>query len=419
MNEEHHKQEEDIVIPEWLEKLQKESWQAEILISGGAFIGIIGLLNNVDFLPSILEYSTKLDRVFAEYSGIMVLIPLLLLAEGFLLHLVLRGYWIGLIGMNYVFPKGIDRQKLAFRGSFSTMIKVSSNTPYLIRLDKFCSLVFAYTFFIIFSFAGFLIFLGLLVYIAFTILHDYSNKVPFPVRIILLSLMLSGVIVLIDFFTFGRLKRSKWFSTFYFPIHYFMSFITLSFLYRRLYYTIVSNIKSRYIILVLIIQITLLVFLVSSGSSLSNEILPKHSSNESDFLSLKENIVTGKSLQFSIMHIPRLEIELLKEWKKANKDTSIKSFEDIRPDEKLRLIGSIYEIHIDSIQIKNLQWMIQQNEGLFFESSRLISLIDVSELPRGSHQLIVRIRLKPDEYKIDRLNPNLNYYAKAYFFIDR
>ena len=30
--------------PDWLDKLQNESWQAEILISGGAFVALIFLI---------------------------------------------------------------------------------------------------------------------------------------------------------------------------------------------------------------------------------------------------------------------------------------------------------------------------------------------------------------------------------------
>lgn len=106
--------------------------------------------------------------------------------------------------------------------------------------------------------------------------------------------------------------------------------------------------------------------------------------------------------------------------KKTKKDTSIKSFAGIRAKEMMGLIGSVYEIYVDSIQIKNLQWMIQQEPVLGFGNiSRLISIIDLNDFEWGSHQLIVRIRLKPEDYVIDKSNPELNYYAKAYFFIDR
>jgi hypothetical protein len=181
----------------------------------------------------------------------------------------------------------------------------------------------------------------------------------------------------------------------------------------------VSNIKPWYIILGLSIQISTVVLLRASGSRLSNDISPINSSDEWAFLSLKENVVTGKSLQFSINHFPRLEDALFEEWQTTKKDTSIKSFKRIKPKEKLRLIGSVYEIYIDSIQIKNLQWMIQQKTILGFETSKLVSLIDVGDLSEGTHELMVRIRLKREEYLVDPSNPEINYYAKAYFFIDR
>jgi hypothetical protein len=420
MNEVQNNQEEDIEVPKWLEKLQKESWQAEILISGGAFIGIIGLLSNVDQLSNIILYSTKLDHRFSAFVGGMAGFPLLFLTGGFLLHLVLRGYWIGLIGMNYVFPQGINQQKLAFRGKFSSFIRVSSNTPYLIKLDKLCSLVFAFTFFIIFSIAGLLMFAGILSFIVFNLPTIKLPKyISIPIAGLIITFIISGLATLIDFFTFGHLRRLKWFSIVYYPLHYFMSYITLSFLYRRLYYTLVSNLKSRYLILIILVPISLVLLLAFSTPDSYKDILPIHSQDEGAFLSIKENVITGKSLQFSVMHMPQLEGELKIEWEKTNTDTSVKSFERIKPKERLKLIGSIYDIYVDSIQIKNISWMVLHTDGIFFETSKLVSLIDISDFPRGSHQLIVRIRFKPEEYVIERSNPNLNYYAKAYFFIDR
>ncbi len=320
MNEDQKIQQEESETPGWLQKLQQESWQAEILISGGAFIAIVGLLNTMDSFYSFLEYATKLNHGIVLLLTGGIGLAILFLAEGFLLHLILRGYWIGLIGLNYVFPKGINQEKLAFRGRFSTFIKGNSNSPYLMKLDKLCSLVFAFTFFVIFSFAGFIIFIILSMLFSITAtLIDLPNYISIPLRVFATIFLLLGIIVFIDFITFGRLKRTKWFSNVYYPIYYFMSRVTLSFLYRRLYYTIVSNIKPWYIILGLCVQIFISLLLEAGTSNLSKNISDQNSPQGWPFLSLKENVVTGKSLQFSITHIPRLEDELFEEWKKNKK----------------------------------------------------------------------------------------------------
>ncbi len=285
MNEDQKEQQES-ETPEWLKKLEQESWQAEILISGGAFIGILGLLNSMESLNYALLYATKLNTTFANLLTASIGLTVLFLAEGFLLHLILRGYWIGLIGMNYVFPKGINQEKLAFRGRFSEFIKGNSNSPYLIKLDKLCSLVFAFTFFVIFSFTGFFIFISLFGLFAFAMssLVELPKFISILVVVLLLIFVLSGIVVLIDFFTFGRLKRIKWFSKVYYPIHYLMSRVTLSFLYRRLYYTIVSNIKPWHIIVGLCIQIFSSALLEAGVSRLSKDISPANSSDEWAFL---------------------------------------------------------------------------------------------------------------------------------------
>ena len=82
MNE-NQKEQQDGEMPSWLEKLQQESWQTEILISGGASIGIIGLLNNLGPLESFFRYSTKLHPLLTGLPILIAFSFLFFLAEGF------------------------------------------------------------------------------------------------------------------------------------------------------------------------------------------------------------------------------------------------------------------------------------------------------------------------------------------------
>ncbi len=398
--------------PSWLKKLQRESWQAEILISGGALIGLISLFKYIDPLGYILLFSTKTPELVINITQLMVLLVLVFLVEGFLLHLILRAYWIGMIGISYVFPKGINQENLAFQGKFSSFIKTNNDTPYLIKIDKLCSLVFAFTFFVVFAAIGFFFFMGGFVVLVFFFIE------LLPVFIVFFFSIIYGLICIVtfvDFFTFGRLKRIKWFVKVYYPVHYLISRFTLSFLNRRLYYTLISNIKPLYIIVGLGIQIIIVIFIDANSSNLPKDIIPIRSITEEAFLNVKNNVINGKSLQFSITHIPALENALFEEWKKEEQDSTTQSFEDIVTKDKLALIGSLYEVYIDSTQIKNLQWMIQFKYILGYRRANLISLIDVSDFSTGSHQLIVRLRLDSSKYtsSVD------DYFAMTYFFIDR
>ncbi|MGC4021095.1 MAG: hypothetical protein QM734_03700 [Cyclobacteriaceae bacterium] len=294
--------------PEWLDKLQQESWQAEILISGGALVGVITAL---DYLPSfynLIEFSTKIGNSSWPFGITSIL--LIFLAEGFIIHLLSRAYWIGMIAVSSAFPQGVNGEKLAMKGSFKNLIRINSNTPFLIKLDKFCGLVFAFTFFIIFAVLGLLLWVYLAIRI--TKLVGLDDK-----SVLFFFLLGLGLLSFLDFFTFGRIKRLHWFSKIYFPIHFIFSIITFSFFYRRLYYTIVSNVRSSYIILFFVLQILLFVFLIGIWSA---EFPPLagtwNSSGENSFLSLKETVITGKSLQLSVNNIPNIQNESFEEWKK-------------------------------------------------------------------------------------------------------
>jgi hypothetical protein len=69
-----------------------------------------------------------------------------------LVHLLLRGFWIGIVGLSSVSSK-IDFDSLNFRGKFKRFIpeNVKSLDELILYLDKISSVVFAYTFLLVFS----------------------------------------------------------------------------------------------------------------------------------------------------------------------------------------------------------------------------------------------------------------------------
>ena len=63
---------------------------------------------------------------------------------GLVLHLFFRGIWIGLVGLSYVFPKGINKQTLGYKGEFDRVIdKIPNVTDQIIKLEKISSSIFS------------------------------------------------------------------------------------------------------------------------------------------------------------------------------------------------------------------------------------------------------------------------------------
>ena len=95
--------------PKWLENIQYNSWEPELFISGGA---IFTLLQIPTFLRN---YSEILLQETGFYESLIIAKLLIVavngLIAGFTFHLILRGFWIGMVCLSYVFPKGIQKEK--------------------------------------------------------------------------------------------------------------------------------------------------------------------------------------------------------------------------------------------------------------------------------------------------------------------
>ena len=93
--------------PKWLRKLERESWQAELIISGLAIIGSLQLPGLLDRVETYCLLHLDRDTLFICYiaalywrilfSGLIVL---------FVFHFIVRALWIGLVGLNSVYPGG-------------------------------------------------------------------------------------------------------------------------------------------------------------------------------------------------------------------------------------------------------------------------------------------------------------------------
>lgn len=131
--------------PKWLKKLTKESWQAELIISGIATYGALQLpelINNLGdwavtyFLPEMAFILWSIMGYLSFASSVLII--------GFILHFVLRAIWIGLIGLNSVYPNGINTNSTIYSTSFLEKLKRDFSIDYsgLKDLDKVCSVIF-------------------------------------------------------------------------------------------------------------------------------------------------------------------------------------------------------------------------------------------------------------------------------------
>jgi len=282
---------------DWLELLQQESWQLELLVSGFALFGIWEsrhLLNK--FSAYLGSHSPESISTILFFAGFFFLFKAAwgIFFINLLIHVVLRGLWIGAIGLRYVSGE-IDYKSLGYNQKFEDYLtkRVGRFDAYIEKLEKVCSVIFAYTFLLFFIFlssvmvAVHLILLG--------ILTGYLSELGWGelgLTLIFIYLIL-GFVVLIDFLTIGSIKkiRSDAFAKVYGYVYRFYSFVTLSFFYRPLLFNFFDYKYTRWLFWFSVPYVILVLFLIPGFYLENTEFFPSEDSIGKDYYRSSSEII--------------------------------------------------------------------------------------------------------------------------------
>ncbi len=138
--------------PTWLLKLEQESWQAELIISGVAIFGSLQLPELIDHIGewALIYFSTDLGNFCYLFLMFLYLVAGSLIFA-FIIHFIFRAIWIGFIGLNSIFPEGIKNEGGIYSKIFMEKIRVKYNQKNfgIEALDKLCSGIFGFCTFIV------------------------------------------------------------------------------------------------------------------------------------------------------------------------------------------------------------------------------------------------------------------------------
>jgi len=171
----------------WLQRLKNESWEAELLVSAVAIFAILKSFAILDWL--IITFIDRLDPSqydFGYFILVMGYLAIGILAAMFTIHFVLRAYWIGLVGLNSVFPDyGLEDSAYSpiyTKKILGVLPKINQS---ITKIDELCSVIFsaAFAFMLIYLFATVSACLYL---ILFNFLEDY---LPFWLLILPLGIL--------------------------------------------------------------------------------------------------------------------------------------------------------------------------------------------------------------------------------------
>ena len=370
-------------------------------------------------------------------------------------HLILRGFWIGIIGLSSVSAK-INFENLHYSEFFTKKLKqkIKGLDGLIISLDKICSVIFSFTFLVTLS----LLSLGLY-FLFFTVILTFLNlikfdpntilgNIKFVFHIILISLInLTGLLYLVDFLTLGFLKKYKFISKIYYPVYYFYSFITLSFLYRSLYYTFINKFTKKRIALILIPYLLILFFLPvipiddhifyadkSKNYEITSDIYDNLRPDDVRIrsASINSNIIKDKYIQLFIRYdvndnqfiknlcpdftpkeglMPKIDFSVKYdtiEYSTINsQNDTIKHIRytmswrpviqsEKEPQKALQCLSSFYSVYINDSLLNGLEYYFYTHPNK--KEKGIITLINTEGLKKGKNILEVKRKIRDDSY---------------------
>ncbi|HEX6040514.1 MAG TPA: hypothetical protein VFZ20_20825, partial [Longimicrobium sp.] len=147
-------------------------WELELLISGAVVFSLLQLPAQVDHWFAGVEPHLA-GRTFLGVFMLYTYVKLILytLITCFVLHLVMRAYWVGLIGLESVFPQGVRWGDSSY-GPVMTEVyreRMGRLQPKIDAADRFCSILFPLAFTVVMLFFFSIAVVGLAAGLAFGI----------------------------------------------------------------------------------------------------------------------------------------------------------------------------------------------------------------------------------------------------------
>jgi hypothetical protein len=147
-------------------------WELELLISGAVVFSLLQMPGVVDGAFARMEpHLAERAHFGASMLYLYAKIILYTLISCFILHLGVRAYWVGLIGLETVFPRGVRWEESNY-GPVMTDVyrqKMGRLQPRIDAADRFCSILFPIAFTLVMVAAYSVVMLAVVSAIAFLV----------------------------------------------------------------------------------------------------------------------------------------------------------------------------------------------------------------------------------------------------------
>jgi MFS family permease len=411
----------------WLQRLNEESWEAELLISAASIFVIFNSFTLLDSLVDFfIDHLPPNQYIYGELISLLGYFALGILGAFFAIHFALRAYWIGLVGLNSVFPD-YSLKDSAYSERYTK--KMSEKLPKLIdtiaALDEVCSVLFSAAFAFLLMYLNTSLILSLLLWV-----YNLSSHNIFSSFVFYILIGLGGLFILaIVFSTIANIKvfkENEQMQDWYYRLNMWVNKIILGPLYRyvlQILMTFGSNYKKRRFIPITIGIMLTFGFLFGISKSkysnlehLSNDLTyydqnrlyPRHyrTNNTSKHLLLAPEIgseVTSERFLELFVPLTSYERKKMDEACKLGKiDVNNSKLADLQVKWKAQLdcYSDNVTISIDdnpiSVDLIKMEHPITEQFGLF-------TFINIKELELGAHQLSIVKKVPNEDTQITRI----------------
>lgn len=106
------------------------TWEMELLISGATVFGLMQLPAPLSRAAALLMNSNaEVVASLISIVSIYLYVSLIALIAAFILHLIARGYWVAMVGLDSVYPQGIKWDKISSFGPAHRTVTEECSRP--------------------------------------------------------------------------------------------------------------------------------------------------------------------------------------------------------------------------------------------------------------------------------------------------
>jgi len=299
------------------------TWELELIISGAVLVALFQLPALVDhLLRRLTPHAT--DRVataiffVAFYAKAMVFA----LIATFVVHLAARAYWVGLIGLHSVFPRGIRWSEMK-QGVFAREVyraRMTTIPAIVSRTDNFCSVLFSFGFLVVIFVALSVLMVGMLTAISYLIARlAFGGRHMSTIwwSVVAVAFVTPILVASVDRYIGARIAPGSRVARIITGVVTFAYYANLIGLYGPIFMTLLTNVRKRVIYPVLAIVLTALITYVIGDTLVQNGLLSMNSYDyfaETEHHAVDARYYTSQRLEGDILErVPSIQSDIITE----------------------------------------------------------------------------------------------------------